>query len=261
MPTAAASPKRRSIARKRATSSSSPLLASYLEYSRSPLASLMLVLPLLILHEWGVRQFGALPGRMVEYRVTAFTLLTRFFHSLGASGRYLPAMTVVAVLLCWHLARKDRWVFNIRAIGVMLLESMAWAIPLVGVFYLFSPTTLSYLPTGEWKLMCSLYLGAGVYEELVFRLMAFAVLSLFLIDLFKVPQPVAIPTVVVAAASGFAAYHALGNPHFPLPALVFVALRGVYYGIIFLERGFGLTIGAHTAYDIIFLTLSQQNQP
>lgn len=260
MPTAALS--RRSAPRKRSSAAhrSPSLLADYREYTSQPWASLLFILPLLILHEWGVKHFAALPGRVVEYRVTAFALLTRFFHSMGASGRYLPALAVVAILLCWHIARRDRWVINIPALASMFLESVLGALPLVGVYFLFSPTTPTFLPVGEWKLMCSLYLGAGIYEELVFRLAAFALLSFLLIDLLRLPRSVAIPTLVVLVASGFAAYHLLGTEQFPLPAFVFVALRGVYYGIIFLERGFGLTVGAHTAYDIIFLTLQQVSE-
>lgn len=261
MPTAVTA-RRRPAARKRAATSDAAhtLLPRYRQYTSQPWASLLFILPLLILHEWGIKHFAALPGRVVEYRVTAFTLLTRFFHSLGASGRYLPALAVVAILLCWHIARRDRWVINIPALAGMFLESVLWALPLVGVYFLFSPTAPTYLPVGEWKLMCSLYLGAGIYEELIFRLAAFALLSFLLIDLLRIPPSFSIPVLVVLSASGFAAYHQLGTEQFPLPAFVFVALRGVYYGIIFLERGFGLTVGAHTAYDIIFLTLQQVSE-
>src|SRR4051794_7623364 len=83
-------------------------LGFYLEASQRPLTGLMFVLPLLILHEIGIHWYGGVAGGMVEYRITAFTLLMRLFHTFGASGRFLPAMAVVAVLLSWHLARGDR---------------------------------------------------------------------------------------------------------------------------------------------------------
>ena len=63
----------------------------------SPHTPWLLVLPLLILHEIGIHLFAAIPGRVVEYRITAFTLLTNFFHAFGAYGRYLPALAVVAL--------------------------------------------------------------------------------------------------------------------------------------------------------------------
>jgi hypothetical protein len=229
----------------------------YWSASQAPLTSLLFILPLLAMHEIGVQWYATVPGRLVEYRVTAFTLITRFLHTCGASGRYLPALAVVAILLSWHIARGDRWRLRIPLLPLMLLESVAWAIPLLGVHFLFSPNAPVFMASGEWKLMASLYLGAGVYEELVFRLAAFALLSFVLMDLAGLSLKVATPAIVVISAATFSAYHMLGMSHFPWQAFVFIALRGVYYGIIFLERGFGLSVGVHTAYDLIFLSLKE----
>ena len=136
-------------------------------------------------------------------------------------------------------------------------ESLLLALPLVGVYLLFSPTPVSYVTVGEWKMMCSLYLGAGVYEELVWRLGAFAVLSFLIVDVVRMPLRVAIPVIVLTSAAAFSTYHMLGSQVFPWQAFVFIGLRGVYYGIIFLERGFGVSVGVHTAYDLLFLTLRE----
>jgi hypothetical protein len=231
----------------------------YWQASGLPLTSLLFVLPLLALHEIGVHRYGTLPGRVVEYRIAAFTLLNRFFHYFGASGRYLPALAVVAVLLSWHIARNDRWVFNIPLLPLMLVESVAWAVPLVGVYFWVSPSAPTYLPVGDWKLMASLYLGAGVYEELIFRLGAISVLSFLLMDVGRLRGSVATPLIVLISAATFSGYHILGTGPMPWQAFVFIGLRGVYYAIIFLERGFGVSVGVHTAYDLFFLGLREVN--
>jgi membrane protease YdiL (CAAX protease family) len=206
-----------------------------------------------------VAWFGRVAGGLVEYRVAAFTLLTRFFDTCGASGRYLPAMAVVAVLLSWHVARGDRWVLRIPLLPLMAVESLLLALPLVGVYFLFSPGGPIYLPVGNWKLMASLYLGAGVYEELVFRLAAFALLSLLISDGLGCSKRLATPLIVFLAAATFSGYHMLGVGAMPWQAFVFIALRGVFYGTIFIERGFGITVGVHTAYDLLFLLLREVN--
>jgi hypothetical protein len=229
------------------------LLSSYLDQSRTPLTALLFVIPLLILHELGVQKYGAISATGTEHRITAFALLARLMQAFGASGRYLPALVVVAVLLAIHIAHRDRWVLNIPLLPLMVVESVLWAAPLVGVYYLFSPGGLSFAPGGEWKLLASLYLGAGVYEELVFRLGAFALLSFLLMDVGRVTQRTATPFIVLAAAALFSAYHMWGTSELPWQAFVFIGLRGVYYGTIFLERGFGITVGVHTAYDLLFV--------
>lgn len=253
----------KSSAQRRPSASSRPKpispASNYWNSSQLPLTSLLFVLPLLALHEIGIHRFATLPGRVVEYRITAFALLARFFHACGASGRYLPALAVVAILLSWHIARNDRWVFNIPLLPLMLLESLAWAAPLVGIYFLMSRGGPTYLGGGEWKLMASLYLGAGVYEELIFRLGAISLLSLLLMDIGRLRASVATPLIVAASAATFSGYHMLGMGHIPWQAFVFIALRGVYYAIIFMERGFGLSVGVHTAYDLIFLALREAN--
>ncbi len=226
--------------------------AAYRVYSAGPLASLLFILPLLILHEIGLAYFGG----AIEQRITAFALMTRFFDSFGATARYLPAMAVVAVLLAWHMATRQAWKFYLGQVALMGAEALLWALPLVAIFLLIPSGGPVWRPSGDRNLIACLYLGAGVYEEAVFRLAGFAVLSLVFIDLAKINRRVAIPLVISTGAALFAAYHLLGSQSPPWQSLVFIGLRGVYYGIIFLERGFGVTVGVHTIYDIFFLILA-----
>lgn len=249
---------RRSAARpRRVGSAKTAWLTSYLARSHNPLTALLFILPILVLHEIGVRYFATLSAHALEYRVAAFSLMTRFFHACGASGRYLPALAVVAILLSWHVARRDCWKLNFHLLPLMALESAIWALPLVGIYLLCAPSSPHYLPVGEWKLMATLYLGAGVYEELIFRLAAFSVLSFLLSDLARLPTKWTTPLIVLVSAIAFSGYHMLGLTQIPWQSLVFVALRGTYYGIIFIERGFGISVGVHTSYDILYLLLTQ----
>jgi len=146
-----------------------------------------------------------------------------------------------------------------RTGGLMVLESVAWAAPLLGVYFLVERGNPTYLGGGDWKLMASLYLGAGVYEELIFRVGAISLLSILLMDLGRLSGRVATPLIVAISAAMFSGYHMLGIGHIPWQAFVFIALRGVYYAIILLERGFGLSVGVHTAYDLLFLALREAN--
>jgi hypothetical protein len=255
--TRAAHAPRRSATKSRPRSAQTTWLATYLDRSQTPLLALLFVLPMLILHEIGVREFASLAGRIVEYRIAAFVLMTRFFQAFGASGRYLPALAVVAILLSWHIARRDHWRFNFALIPIMAIESIAWAVPLIGVYLLFSPDSTTHLPATNWKLSVSLYLGAGVYEELIFRLAAFAALSFLFQDIARLSPKWTTPFVVLIAAIMFSGYHMLGLTAHPWQSFVFIGLRGIYYGIIFIERGFGLSVGTHTAYDLIYLLLTQ----
>jgi membrane protease YdiL (CAAX protease family) len=60
---------------------------------------------------------------------------------------------------------------------------------------------------------------------------------------------------VFISAVLFAAYHYLGNETFQLRSFVFRTVAGVYFGIIFLVRGLGVTAGSHACYDIFATSL------
>jgi membrane protease YdiL (CAAX protease family) len=96
-----------------------------------------------------------------------------------------------------------------------------------------------------------LSVGAGIYEELLFRLIAITVLNIFLVDVFELRVQYAIPIIIVATAILFSAYHYLGNEPFQAGTFFFRAALGVYLAGIFIYRGFGITVGSHTVYDLI----------
>jgi membrane protease YdiL (CAAX protease family) len=236
---AASSPKARTEAR------------GYFQRSELPITSLLFLLPLLVLYEVGTHYFNFDPVHGTEQRIIAFNLLRRFFQLFNASGRYLPAMAVVGILLTWHIARNDSWKLHFGALPGMVLECCILAIPLI----LFSLLASQYVPllTGDsdWRGLIVLSIGAGIYEELVFRLICFTLLDLLLISLLQIKRPVAVLLMVVTSAVLFACYHYLGNESFRLRSFAFRTLAGIYFGVVFAIRGFGITAGSHAAYDII----------
>src|SRR4051812_25194550 len=71
----------------------------YFEQSALPLASLVFLAPLIVLYELGTRWYASDPVSHVEQRIIAFSLMQQFFSLFGATGKYLPAAAVVAILL------------------------------------------------------------------------------------------------------------------------------------------------------------------
>ncbi len=96
------------------------------------------------------------------------------------------------------------------------------------------------------------YLGAGVYEEVLFRLCLVPV-SYGLLRAFLIPRRPAILLSVLSTSILFSAAHYLGPAadQLTLFSFVFRALAGVYFALLFVTRGFGITVGSHAAYDLI----------
>ncbi|HZN68663.1 MAG TPA: CPBP family intramembrane glutamic endopeptidase [Tepidisphaeraceae bacterium] len=240
---------------------------NYFEHSRSPLASLAFVLPLVVLYEVGTRTQEAVVLREAAPRhVIAFTLMQQFFALFGATGQYLPALAIAGILIAWHLARRDAWRVRLPALGGIAIEGAMWCLPLlvigVALSYLMRDLPFAAGVSGATSLAASsappkdlliLCLGAGIYEELVFRLIVLTLLGIVLKDLLLFPPTLTAVVAVLLSALLFSAYHYLAPEPFRWRTFAFRTLAGVYFGVLFLLRGFGVTAATHAAYDILVL--------
>ncbi len=213
---------------------------------------------MIIVYEFGTRWYATDPVNHTEQRVIAFNLMRQFFDLLGAHGRYLPCFAIVAVLLTIHLLKRDAWIVRPSTLLGMTCESALLAIPLLiagqTVIHYLHQITLAGTESNHREMIITFF-GAGVYEELVFRLAGFALLSLLFRDILKVEKRLSMLFIVVSSAILFSLYHYLGNESFSWPSFIFRTVAGIYFGALFMFRGFGVTAGTHTAYDIIAWTV------
>jgi membrane protease YdiL (CAAX protease family) len=101
--------------------------------------------------------------------------------------------------------------------------------------------------------------GAGIYEELVFRLILICALMVLFQDIFGIGHRNAIMLSVLVSAALFSAHHHIifvngrfgRTAPFTWPEFGFRTAAGVYFAILFAIRGFGITAGTHAFYDII----------
>ncbi len=227
-------------------------LQGYLEQSERPLAGLLFLLPWMIFYELGRRFYPAQTSDII-----AFRLMQQFFSLFGAYGRALPALAVVGILLAWHIARNDAWRMRWGTYALMFGECLALGMPVM----LLSLLCKHYVPMSASAAVHDtapriiLSLGAGIYEELVFRLIGFTLLSLILADLLNLPRKWALVLTVLIPAILFSLYHYLGEEDPALQTFAFRMLAGVYFGLIFIYRGFGITAGSHAAYDVLLVVL------
>jgi hypothetical protein len=233
------------------------ILQDYFWHSESPLTILLFLLPMLILYEVGTRYLAYDYVRQVETRVLAFTLVRQFMGLFGATGRYLPVLAVICILLTWHIARRDSWVLKAGTALTMLLESALLALPLLTLSSLLKQYLPLYSSVHGVRGGFILAFGAGIYEELVFRLGAFTLLNILLIDFLKLKKWPAYLLIVVSSAITFSAYHYWSPQSSPflLSDFLFRTASGVYFGTLFITRGFGVTAGCHVAYDLYYFAL------
>jgi membrane protease YdiL (CAAX protease family) len=100
-------------------------------------------------------------------------------------------------------------------------------------------------------------MGAGLYEEMLFRLVIITAIHFVAADLLRLPDLPAKILAVLVSAVLFALHHdtALATGGIDRPLFAFYLLAGIYFGVLFLGRGLGIAIGVHACYDLLVLVV------
>lgn len=242
---------------------------SYWANSQQPLASLCLLLPMMVLYELGVAIYGTrhVGGMIVSQDIYARSLLRNFFEWFGVTGYFLPGLIVVVMLLCWHVVRHDRWTFEPELYAVMLVESIVLAIPLfvlIGVLgrrmmVALAPDAaplLAAIDATSWQADLVFSIGAGIYEELLFRVVAIALIHWLFVDILALPDAWGALLAILGSAVLFSLYHFVGPHPFEMTPFLLRFIGGVYLAAVYVLRGFGIAACTHAWYDI-FIVLAR----
>jgi hypothetical protein len=235
----------------------------YWQASRRPLQSLVFLLPILLAYELGMWYYVSTSTNGVARYIFARSLLRDFFHLFDISGYYLPGLLVVMVLLAQHFVQKEKNKWQIRTSTCLWMwtECLALAFPLFMFAMVLSKAHLAMAlqtPTFNqvpWTEQLIHSLGAGIYEELLFRLIVIAVLHMVLVDGLHLPEKPANLLIVIASAVLFALYHFSDANPFDWNKCLFYTGAGIYFAGIYVIRGFGIVAGTHAMYDVLVVLL------
>lgn len=233
------------------------LLSDYVRLSRTPLYSLIFILPLVALYEvLAVMVNWASP---LELRNAADVLLRQFLELFGLSAPYVMGVVFAAGAgVTWFWQRRQFGTTRV-AVGYlagMLIESMVWAVFLLLALNV-ADQFLMITASGTVLRTAFLAIGAGIYEEGVFRLILITALVTFFQRAMDWQRPIAWGVAVGLAAILFALFHYLGaaGETFAWNSFGYRSVAGVILGLLFISRGFGITVYAHTIYNLLVLGL------
>ena len=256
----------------------SAISSSYFQASRAPRYSLLFALPLLLLYEGLAAALSRDPAR--DVRNGADVLLTGLFASVAGPHGPLLLMTVLVGACIWLIARDLR--ANGRGLrpavfGGMLAESAVLAFVFGVVVSLATAHVLAPLgagPPGAAELLAAVpaaqspvtfdlprrlmvSLGAGLYEELVFRVLLVSALSAGARLLLGWGPRLAGASAVALSAVVFSAFHYIGPYGDPLElqSFVFRLIAGLAFSALYVLRGFGIVAWTHALYDVYVLVL------
>lgn len=228
---------------------------NYFQQSRTLLYSYLISLPLLILYEILIQVAQPNAEYMIRISVDAWfkQLFATFgFNALNATF-YIAAIAGLWIL--WQDRKKLRSV-RLSTFLYMLLEALLYAIGLALVITLVLDSLLMQTaPGGQTKLqLLALSLGAGLYEELFFRVILVSILIWNFSKIFS-RRWIASWTAILLAAVCFSLVHYLGayGDPFTLNSFLFRLLFGLALNFIYLYRGFGMAAWTHAIYDLLIV--------
>jgi hypothetical protein len=238
-----------------------PRSPSYWSATRAPRYTLLFALPLLLLYE--VLAFALSHDAYAGVRNGADVLLKSVFVWLGGrEGLIIFGVLLIGLgaALVIRDVRRGGSVVPRYYLG-MLAESVAYALAFGAVTSLLTTAVLRRVPLAigleeQFNLATQLMisLGAGIYEELLFRVILVAGLVALGRRLGLKPLPAGILATLIGALI-FSAFHYVGayGDRLELGSFAFRTMAGILFSALYLTRGFGITAWTHALYDVFLM--------
>lgn len=239
--------------------------SGYLPGARHPWPCLLFMLPLLVAYEGGVMCLGGPHPESV--RNGADHWLRHGLEMLGLRFFWIPPTVLVLVFLmrAWR-QRRERPIDLPGTLSGMTLESVGFALGLWALSLSLRPMLLRFgvelaaasperaaleAPDVGMRQVVT-YLGAGIYEEAIFRLVLFSLLSSIL-RWFDLPRLACVAVAALASAVVFSAAHHVGpyGQEYSNFLFLFRLLAGMYFSLLYEFRGFGVAVGTHACYNVM----------
>ena len=235
----------------------------YFGLSSQPLHILIFLLPIILAYEIG--SMGLLDGE--GGRLVAQKMLVQFFDLFGVLGLHLPALALVITLGVQHFLSRASWRVVPMVPLAMIVESAFLTGPLIILWLIVSPQGGGFVQDGLVQVAEAakdgvaqgvlMSLGAGLYEEMLFRLVMITILHFLVTDVMGFKDKTGKVFAVVCSAAAFAWFHNAihTTTGLDIRLALFLTLAGVYFGVLFLARGLGIAVGVHLIYDLLAIVI------
>lgn len=242
-------------------------MKGYFELTRSLTYSVLFALPLLLLYELGTLLVSRVDPHAL--RNGADVLLRTLLASVGITGTAaLTGLLLIIGVVLVMLEQRGRRVPPRPAPFVgMAAESLLYAV----LFGTVVGTMTSWLVAGMGARLAAgeggldslsvpqgvvLSLGAGVYEELLFRVLLVGGLWALFRGSGITPRRSGVLAALLSALV-FSGFHYIGpyGDQWAIGSFVFRFLAGLAFSVLFLLRGFGITAWTHALYDVLIFAV------
>ena len=231
---------------------------SYFKQSKRLSNSFIFILPLLVIYEIGIALHGS------HIKNSADVMVKTPFVFFGRNGSLIFNLLVTAAFFVAIIRLERKGDLRLKIYVFMFFESLVYAIflgPVVVqlVSYLLPYFLAAPISSGQ-GIQLILSIGAGVYEEIVFRLFLLTALVFLLNKIFRFNKTIVAILSIIIGSALFSGIHYVGSlsDTFTSASFAFRFLAGGILSAIFLFRGLGIAVYTHALYDVM-LVLWQRN--
>ena len=227
-------------------------MSNYWFFSRSVYYSVVAALPLLVVYEilviltrsryWGIRN-------------AADMWIRTFLMAFDLQAQHLTFVMIGIAFALIPLAKTRSSGVKLKANYFLLMFAEAFAYSLVlgvALQYILRLSGLTAGGPGNGALQnFALSLGAGLFEEIIFRVLLLNLLFFLLSYVFKSKVTTAVIS-VLAASFLFSLSHYIGSmaDSWQLYSFMFRWIAGMLFTVLYFMRGFAITAYTHALYDI-----------
>ncbi len=253
---------------------------SYLDRTSRPVYALGYLLLFIVIYEIGTMLISPEALNQSQGRVVSFIWLQNTLEYIGFSQRFVwaaPPLAVVLILVGLQISSQTSWKVYLSDFIPMTVECILLAIPLIvlclalnrsinsnSVVVALQTSTATAPASGGFLVNVVTGIGAGIYEELIFRLVLICILMMFFQDLLGLDRAISVVLSILISAVLFSLHHHIflldgslqSGEAFSFMKFTFRLLAGVYFAVLFAVRGFGIAAGTHAFYDIIAAILN-----
>jgi len=236
---------------------------TYLKKTRTCFFGLLAITPLLIIYESASDYLHRQPTESVvaatEVRNSAEILIKRvLWFAQVRKNVYLWAVYAAVLLWAFWRAKKQGNVdFKLVYFPYQIFESLVYAL----VFGFAISKLAAYLklqangqPGSELNMKMTLAVGAGIYEELLFRLLLVSLLVFIFRKVISAKPLYHQSLAVIIAAVIFSLYHYWNSTEvLTTDSFLFRFYAGCILGALYVLRGIGTSVYTHSFYDLLLL--------
>ncbi len=225
---------------------------TYFQLSRSAHYSLMFAIPLLLAYEGLALLLNQ--SDLYGVRNGADVFLKLFLSYVGIHGffGFGAAMVVALILFRWIGGALRFGRVRVTILAGMLVESVVYSLVFGAVVGAITRLLLAQpLPLSRSaQIMVSL--GAGIYEEFVFRVLLLGALIFVCRRVLRLQNLLAYGIAAILGATLFSAFHYIGpfGDAWQLPSFLFRFIAGLILTGLYFARGYGITAYTHSFYDL-----------